>query len=167
MPFYRPRLRDEVECDTVYELVQLRGPANADVSAEMEAWAKRVEAALNAPERETARWVALEVRGRLEEAQWQARQALRLADVWLDAKSERQLRRVLAWLGQQPPPPEVLLSAPIAGYQYHAGPQLQDRLGARASRSISCASRTIPMSARPCASTGKVTSSATCHGLRT
>lgn len=127
---YHPTLRGDVGDDIRYRLVQLRGPCNEDASAAMEAWARAIEAQLNAPERRNARRVALEARGRLEEAQWQARQALRLADVWLDAKSERQLRRVLAWLGQQPPAPEVLLSAPIAGYQYHAEPQLQDRLAA-------------------------------------
>jgi hypothetical protein len=47
---------------------------------------------------------------------------------WLDGKSERQLRVALAWLNEQPPAPEVLLTTFIAGYQYHAGPSLEEEL---------------------------------------
>lgn len=125
---YRPRLSDTVECDTVYALVQLRGILNREVSPEMEDWAKRVEEALNARERQDARWAALEARGRIEVQLWQARERDRQHAGWLDGKSERQLKRVLEWLKQPLPGPEVLLCAHVAGFQYHDGPWVLDAL---------------------------------------
>ncbi|PJF46488.1 MAG: hypothetical protein CUN48_13545 [Candidatus Thermofonsia Clade 3 bacterium] len=94
----------------------------------MEAWAHRVEAALNAPERQEARWAALEARGRIEVELWQARRKERFHAAWLDAKSERQLKRVLAWLNQPLPGPAVLLCAHVAGFQYHDGPRVLEHL---------------------------------------
>ncbi|MGD9643986.1 MAG: HIRAN domain-containing protein [Elusimicrobiales bacterium] len=123
---YRPRLSEDVEYDTAYHLVQLRGPTNREVSPEMEAWARRVESALNAPERRDARWAALEARGRIEVQLWQAKAHARQRLAWLDAKSERQLIQALDWLGEQRAEPETLLIAHVAGYQYHQGPQVED-----------------------------------------
>lgn len=122
---YRPTIRDDVDDDTEYRLAQLRGPFNQEVSDAMYAWAQIVACELNQPARQEARWAALEARGRLEVARLEIR---RRWQSWLDAKSERQLAAVLAWLGMQPPGPEALLYAHIAGYQYHAGPRLEDRL---------------------------------------
>jgi hypothetical protein len=122
---YRATIRDGVDCDTAYRLVQLRGPFNREVSDAMLAWAQLVEAALNQPARQDARWAALEARGRLEVARIETR---RRWQAWLDAKSARQLETVLAWLGMQPPGPQALLHAHIAGFQYHAGSRLFDRL---------------------------------------
>ncbi len=122
---YRPTIRDDVDHDTEYRLAQLRGPFNQEVSDAMFAWAQIVACALNQPSRQEARWAALEARGRLDVARHDARHHW-LA--WLDAKSARQLAAVLDWLGMQPPGPEVLLSASIAGYQYHAGPKIEERL---------------------------------------
>lgn len=121
---YRPTIREDVDYDTEYRLDQLRGPCNREASEAMFAWAQIVAVALNQPSRQEARWAALEARGRLEVAQLEARRRA----ARLDAKSERQLRKALAWLDLQPPAPEVLLVAHIAGYQYHAGPRLEHRL---------------------------------------
>ncbi len=120
---YRPTIREDVDYDSEYRLAQLRGPFNREVSDAMVAWAQIVAVRLNEPSRQEARWAALEARGRLEVARLEMkRRATRL-----DAKSERQLRKALAWLDLQPPAPEVLLSAHIAGYTYHAGPRLEHR----------------------------------------
>lgn len=128
---YHPALDAAEMYNTIYRLVQLRGPCNRETSAAMHAWAQEIETRLNVPERRADRWAVLEARGRLEVAQFDWRLAQRRAAAWLDGKSERQLIAALAWLNEQPPAPEVLLSAYIAGYQYHAGPRLEDamRLG--------------------------------------
>lgn len=122
---YRPTIRADADYDTEYRLVQLRGLLNREASDAMFAWARIVAAELNEPSRQAARWAALEARGRLDVARFDAR---RRWQAWLDARSERQLAAVLAWLGQMAPGPEVLLHAHIAGFQYHAGPRLLDRL---------------------------------------
>lgn len=121
---YRPTIREDVDYDTEYRLDQLRGPYNREASDAMYAWAQIVAVALNQPSRQDVRWAALEARGRLEVARLEARRRA----IWLDPKSERQLEQALAWLNLQPAGPEVLLSAHIAGYQYHAGPRLEHRL---------------------------------------
>ncbi len=125
---YRPRLREDVDYDTVYALVQLRGPMNRAVSPEMEAWARRIEAVLNEPERNDARWAALEARGRIEVRLWDARRKEHQHAGWLDPKSERQLKRVLEWLKRPLPGPNVLLVAHVAGFQYHQGPEVETSL---------------------------------------
>lgn len=121
---YEPDLLDDLEYDTRYILVQLRGPFNREPSAAMEAWARRIEAELNAPGRDDARWAALQARGRLDVARLDARRRASR----LDVKSERQLAAVLAWLGAAPLGPEVVLADFIAGFQYHAGPALEAEL---------------------------------------
>ena len=125
---YAPRIVEGGVADTRYRLVQLRGPCNRDVSAAMRGFAQWVEIRLNAEGLREERWAALEARGRLEVAQLDWRLAQREAMAWLDEKSERQLRVALAWLDEQPPAPEVLLTTFIAGYQYHAGPQVEEDL---------------------------------------
>jgi hypothetical protein len=117
---YRPALREDVECDTRYRLVQLRGPFNREVTAPMHAFANEVEAVLNGPARADVRWAALEARGRIEVQLLDRKLKKRLAQRF-DAKTERQLTAVLAWLGQPQSGPNVLLIAPVAGYQYHQG----------------------------------------------
>ncbi|MEQ1437993.1 HIRAN domain-containing protein [Fontimonas sp. SYSU GA230001] len=120
---YHPSLHDESPHDTRYRLVQLRGPCNGEVSPAMTAWAAVVAVALNAPSRQEARRAALETRSRLDIARVDARRRA----AWLDAKSERQLQQTLAWLNQQPLPPEPLLLTHVAGYPHHAGPRLEAR----------------------------------------
>jgi hypothetical protein len=117
-PSYAP---DE---DTCYQLVQLRGPFNRQVSLAMQAWAARVQTELNAPQRAEARAQAYNASLAMNQS-W--RDARRWVTV-LDAKTERQLAAVLAWLGSTPLPPEVIFSAFIAGFQYHAGPQVEAQL---------------------------------------
>jgi hypothetical protein len=124
---YHPRLKPEAD-DTVYRLVQLRGPFNGEVSPRMQTFAREIEALINAPERRNARWAALEARGRLEVAELEWRQARQQAAPWLDAKTCRQLDAVIQWLELTPPGPEVLLCDYIAGYQYHDGPAVEDGL---------------------------------------
>jgi hypothetical protein len=125
---YAPRIVEGGVADTRYRLVQLRGPCNRDVSAAMRVFAQAIETRLNAEGLREKRWAALEARGRLEVAQLESRLAQREAMAWLDGKSERQLRVALAWLNEQPPAPEVLLTTFIAGYQYHAGPRVEEAL---------------------------------------
>ena len=125
---YHPQLDPNGERNASYRLVQLRGPCNREASAAMHAWAQEIETRLNAPERRAERWAALEARGRLEGAQFEWQRAQREAAAWLDEKSERQLIAALGWLNEQPPAPEVLLSTFIAGYQYHAGPRVEEDL---------------------------------------
>jgi len=125
---YAPRIVVDEITDACYRLVQLRGPCNREVSAAMRGFAEEIETRLNAEALRGERWAALEARGRLEVAQLDWRLAQREAMAWLDDKSERQLRTALAWLNEQPPAPEVLLTTFIAGYQYHAGPSLEEEL---------------------------------------
>ncbi|MCX7815745.1 MAG: PcfJ domain-containing protein [Tepidimonas ignava] len=127
---YRPALREDVECDTRYRLVQLRGPFNREAEAATRAFADEVEAALNHPTRADARWAALEARGRIEVQMLDRKLKKRLARRF-DAKTERQLAAVLAWLGTPHPGPEVLLIAPVAGYQYHQGATVEGRFQPR------------------------------------
>lgn len=117
---YRPALREDIECDTRYRRVQLRGPFNREVEAATRAFADEVEAALNEPTRQQARWAALEARGRIEVQLLDRKLKKRLARRF-DAKTERQLADVLAWLGAPQAGPDVVLIAPVAGYQYHQG----------------------------------------------
>lgn len=125
---YHPRVRPDVDDDTTYRLVQLRGAFNRDVGPRLQAWAREVEALLNAPERQAARWAALEARGRLEAAELEWRLKQEQAAAWLDAKTLRQLEPVRAWLDLAPPGPEVWLTDFIAGYQYHDGPAVEEDL---------------------------------------
>lgn len=112
----------QLTLDVRYRLVQLRGPYNHPASRTMAQWARRVEKALNAPERQKARLAALEA------VKLPKPPGGRPIPAWLDAQSEQQLLRVLAWLGIQPLGPKVILSAYVAGYLYHAGPKFESRL---------------------------------------
>ncbi|SFF25332.1 HIRAN domain-containing protein [Fontimonas thermophila] len=132
---YRPALREDVEYDTRYCLVQLRGPCNREVAGSMHAFASEVEAVLNEPARADARWAALEARGRIEVELLNRKRKKRLAQRF-DAKTERQLAAVLAWLGQPQPGPNVLLVAPVAGYQYHQGPAVEAQFQPNATLSL-------------------------------
>ncbi|WP_303786475.1 HIRAN domain-containing protein [Azovibrio restrictus] len=124
---YHPRVKPEAD-DTVYRLVQLRGPFNGEVSPRIETLAREIEARINAPERRAQRWAVLEARGRLEVAELEWRQARQQAAAWLDAKTRRQLEAVLEWLELTPPCPEVLLCDFIAGYPYHDGAAVEEGL---------------------------------------
>ncbi|MCX8017335.1 MAG: HIRAN domain-containing protein, partial [Rhodocyclaceae bacterium] len=121
---YHPKFCEEVAQDMRYRLVQLRGPCNRQTSRAMQAWAARIEAELNAPDRRDARWAALQARERLDKARLDARHHARV----LDPKTERQLAAVLGWLGAAPLGPEVILVERIAGFQYHDGPQVEAEL---------------------------------------
>ncbi|MCX8086941.1 MAG: HIRAN domain-containing protein [Rhodocyclaceae bacterium] len=103
-----------------YRLVQLRGPRNADVDAAMQAWARDIERRLNAPDVRPRYVEAVKV-ARVEYERHHHR-------VWQDERLERQLQRVCAWLKFAPLPPETLLAAYVAGFDYHFGPYLEDRL---------------------------------------
>ncbi|TSE27811.1 HIRAN domain-containing protein [Tepidimonas aquatica] len=109
---------------TRYELVQLRGPFNRQVSRAMQAWAARILTELNAPQRADARAQAYDASLALNHVWRDARQEAAV----LDAKTERQLAAVLAWFGTTPVPQDVILADFIAGFQYHEGPKLEDEL---------------------------------------
>jgi hypothetical protein len=126
--FYQPRALSAEGEDAVYELVQLRGPCNQDVSETMEAWAERVGNALNDPARQERRRAALRCKSEALAARWQERRALHFQQHPLDPKTERQLKRALAWLGETLPGPDVLLVAHVAGFEYHDGPQVEEKL---------------------------------------
>jgi hypothetical protein len=91
-------------------------------------FAQTIETRLNAEGLRENRWAVQEARGRLEVALFDWCQTQREALAWLDEKSERQLRVALAWLIEQPPASDVLLTTFIAGYQYHVGPSLKEGL---------------------------------------
>jgi len=117
--------------DPRYVWDDCRGPRNAEVSEAMEALAMRVLDALNDDTRcEARRRVADEA------ARWQSRwrQAMAMGAAWrkpLDAQSQRELQRVLAfwsehvrsWQGQG-----QCLRTPVAGLRYHDGRHLLARL---------------------------------------
>ncbi len=109
-----------------YRLIQLRGPRNAEVDGAMKAWAHRIGERLNAPDIR-ARHIEVMKIGDPFAASFAYAQRHH-ARTRFDERSERQLERVCAWLNLTPLPPEVLLVAPVAGFQYHAGPKLIDRL---------------------------------------
>lgn len=92
----------------------------------MKAWASRIGERLNAPEIRTRHSEVAQIGDpfavSFEYAQRHDDRA------WLDERSERQLQRVCAWLNLTPLPPEVLLFAHVAGFEYHAGPRLFDQL---------------------------------------
>lgn len=121
---YHPIVGGDAGDDPRYRLVQLRGPCNRKPSAAMFAWARTVAALLNVPSRRKARRAALEALDRVE----MARTAARLSCSGLDDRSERQLERALEWLDYKPLAPGTVLCAYVAGYQYHAGPALEQRL---------------------------------------
>ncbi len=129
---YRPMLSGGVEVeDFSWELVELLGPCNEPVSEAMELWAEELGRELDAPARSEQRRAALRGARLWDEAlaSWQERLKQQEPKVWLDAKSERQLRQALRWLGEQPPAPEVLLATFVAGYEYHRGPELESAMG--------------------------------------
>jgi hypothetical protein len=125
---YAPRIVVDEITDACYRLVQLRGPCNREVSTAMLGFAQTIETRLNAEGLRENRWAVQEARGRLEVALFDWCQTQREALAWLDEKSERQLRVALAWLIEQPPASDVLLTTFIAGYQYHVGPSLKEGL---------------------------------------
>jgi hypothetical protein len=118
---YQPH--DSGRDDVRYALVQLRGPANATASPRQRAFAERLVPLLNAVERASARCAARVARFTLERAMRPSNPSRPTA--WLDETSEQQLRQALAALDLAPARPGVLLVADVAGYAYHAGPQLE------------------------------------------
>jgi hypothetical protein len=94
----------------------------------MEAWAERLGEVLNDPARQEKRRAALRCKSEALAARWQARRALHFQQHPLDPKTERQLKRALAWLDETLPGPEVLLIAHVAGFQYHDGLQVEEKL---------------------------------------
>jgi hypothetical protein len=126
--FYRPRALTPRGDDVVYKLEQLRGPCNRETSKAMQAWARRVAEVLNEPARQGERRAALLFKDMAIAIQWQRDGVLDFPPYRLDPKTERQLARVLAWLGETPPGPDVLLVAHVAGFEYHDGPKVRDKL---------------------------------------
>lgn len=111
-----------------FRLNQLRGPSNAKVSPAMNEFARRIESLLNTPERAQARQKAMADAWRPDPVPEVPRTA-----PLLDVQTETELIRVLEFLGSGPAEvlgPEVLLCAPVAGYQFHAGPRLESRFAA-------------------------------------
>ena len=107
-----------------FTLVQLRGPCNAPASRPMAAFARTVQAALNAPERAAAR---AELAQALDTRPPPGPPAPRRPLPPLDPVSERELAAVLAYL--HPPAPDgELLCEFIAGYQYHGGPEMESQM---------------------------------------
>lgn len=125
---YRSILLPEVAHDTAYRLAQLRGSCNREVSARMWAWAEAVQARLNVRERKAQRLAARQARGRIEAAARQWHLSRRDPRAAIDAKSQRQVAAVLDWLGLALPARDLVLCDCIAGYAYHAGPRVQDKL---------------------------------------
>ena len=111
-----------------YGLVQLRGPGNAACGAAMQAWAERVEDALNEPQRRAARAAALATAGQRRRSRgwWMERVVGPL-----DPESEKELTRVLARHAARPenrPLPGEVLRAWVAGFAYHDGASVQAQL---------------------------------------
>lgn len=111
-----------------FSLGQLRGPCNAEASPGMTAFARAIEAELNAVERVHAR---AELASQLS-ASGPRRQALWPPQAPLDPASERELERVLARLGSASENPndlhDDLLRGYVAGYQYHGGASLEPQM---------------------------------------
>ena len=119
---YRPIARDN---DCTYVLEQLRGKANVAASAAMQTWAGRVAIRLNHPGRAVARRTALQLKVEPGSANGGMPEPL------ADTRLQRELNRVLHHMGLSPEPKRaahVVLRAPIAGFQYHAGPELEAKL---------------------------------------
>ncbi|MBN8728457.1 MAG: hypothetical protein J0H15_12250 [Xanthomonadales bacterium] len=122
------------EGDIRYELRQLRGPRNAEVSAAIARLAARVMGEINREERFEQR---LDVRE--ESFGHQDRHAARSdAQVarpvrTLDPRSRQELRLVLGWCQRHASlvaRPATLYEGTIAGFRHAEGPRLIDRLGA-------------------------------------
>lgn len=103
-----------------FHLAQVRGPLNAEASASMQAFARSVEAELNAPERRPNRQ-------RLNESLTQPRRgaaASRRPRALLDPAGEAELAAVLDHLAALPAYrrwPGELLRTFVAGYMHHGG----------------------------------------------
>jgi hypothetical protein len=111
--------------DLYFNLVQLRGPCNADAGYLMELFAQQVEIHLNAPELRPQRVRLGHWRDTVDDV------PRRVPALRLDAKSERRLGSALAWLVARRNPPlpvGVLLFSHIAGYVFHRDPALETRL---------------------------------------
>jgi len=107
------------EPDWRYRTEQLAGPCNAEVGDDLERFAETIAAMLNVPERRAAREAAV----RFEAKRHKGR--LLPKTPGLDPEGSRRLKPVLGLLGYAPASPEVLLIAYVAGFEYHAGPQLE------------------------------------------
>ena len=107
-----------------FSLSQLRGPHNAEASRPLMAFARAILAELNALGRAPARAaLALALGARRVDQGSGQRQARRL-----DPASERELAAVLAQLRPSVVDGEVLREF-VAGYQFHAGMDLEPRMG--------------------------------------
>lgn len=109
-----------------YRLVQLRGPCNADVNEAVRAWAQRIEARLNAPEIRARHSEMVQIGDQFEASLEYTRQ--HDDEAWQYERLHRQLEQVCAWLNFMQLPPEIVLLDHVAGFQYHAGLTLLDRL---------------------------------------
>lgn len=109
-----------------YRLVQLRGPRNSEVDGTMHAWAKCIEKRINAPEVRVRHIEMVKIGDQFDASFEYTRQ--HDDEAWQDERLHRQLEQVCAWLNFTQLPPEVALYDHVAGFQYHAGPRLIDRL---------------------------------------
>ena len=105
-----------------FSLAQLRGPYNEEASEAMMAFALSVQDALNAPGRTEVRTAlaASFAAGRIYRRHHPPRR--------LDPASERELTAVLTQLRPDAAPGELLRDF-VAGYEYHAGPELEPIMG--------------------------------------
>ncbi len=113
-----PRHTPAHSFDVAYRLEQLRGPCNAEVAADLDAFARQLAALINAPEREAARRAALRFSFKAEPPPAPPLPGL-------DATTRRRLMPVLARLALAPASHDTLLIAHVAGYDYHDGPRLE------------------------------------------
>ncbi|MGD9889332.1 MAG: HIRAN domain-containing protein [Halothiobacillaceae bacterium] len=120
---------DDARDDVVFHLEQLRGVANAEVSAAMETLASALQEALNAGEHKQVR---------LELCAWSANEAARAlpgrrpaGHAPLDRASQRELALVVAWWRKQSLNVGIVNEhwrGMVAGFQYHAGSNLIHQL---------------------------------------
>ncbi|MFO1517576.1 MAG: HIRAN domain-containing protein [Lysobacterales bacterium] len=115
-----------------FDLSHVLGPRNAASTAATEQFAEALTEAMNAPERRPVRErIAAQAREAWQQLQRvpSSRRTIRR----LDTQSRRELALVLAWCTRQADwqqAAEDLYAGRIAGFQYHDGPRLLDRLKA-------------------------------------
>lgn len=116
---YVPRAHPQDGLDVHYQLEQLRGAFNAEVSALMHVFAKRIQAQLNVDIRKAQRMEALRV-----QQNWTT-QSTTQRQCWLDSRSQTELLAVMQWKNAAREGERLWLRAYIAGLAYHAAAHWQ------------------------------------------
>lgn len=118
--------------DWRWHLVQLRMPRNAHPSAAALRWAREIASRLNAPQLQEATRSALHhvPEAATASADPDPLAAAQEQAAWFGARNTRPLARVLAWLGEPLADEATLLQAYVAGYDYHQGASVIDRMAA-------------------------------------